>query len=78
MNNLAVIFAEGGLGNDFIYVVIFILAAFAIGFGLFSIIIAYAVNSFNNEKRSAKYYWSIFAICAVSSLLVSGLVCGSM
>lgn len=76
MNNLAIIFAEGGM-NGFIYIIIFILAAFSIGFGLFSVLVAYAVNSFNKEKQSAKYYSSVFGICAVSSLLVSGIVCGS-
>lgn len=77
MNNLAVIFAEGGM-SGLIYIVIFIMAIVTIVFGLFSVLVAYIINSINKEPKSAKYYWSVFAICSVSALLVSGVVCGGM
>lgn len=77
MNNLAVIFAEGGM-SGLIYIVIFIMAIVTIVFGLFSVLVAYIINSINKEPKSAKYYWSVFAICSFSALLVSGVVCGGM
>lgn len=77
MNNLALIFAEGGLGKDFIYVVIAILGGITIIGGIVGTIIMLIVNSISGNKKPPKYYWAVFAICAVSTLLISGMICSS-
>ena len=77
MNNSAFIFANQARGTDnfYLYVFIFFLLAFSIGFGLLCTLCAYFFYSRKKVKQSSKYYWLLFAICSISYLIVSGLIC---
>lgn len=74
----SVIFAEGGFGNDFIYVIIAILAVIALIGGAVGTVISLIINSISGKSKSSKYYLMIFGMCALITLIISGMVCGSM
>ena len=74
----AVIFAEGGLGSDFIYIIIAILLVIAIIGGAVGTLISLIINSISGHKKEKKYYLMVFGMCALIILIISGMVCGSM
>jgi len=36
------------------------------------------VNSISGHKKESKYYLMVFGVCALITLVISGMVCGSM
>ena len=74
----AVIFAEGGLGDGFIYIVIAIVLGIAIVGGIVGVLVSGIVNSISGHKKETKYYLMVFGVCALITLVISGMVCGSM
>lgn len=74
----SVIFAEGGLGDDFIYFIIAILAGIAFIGGAVGTVILLIINSFSGKKKSSKYYLMVFGMCALVTLIISGMICGGM
>ena len=71
------IFAEGGLGSDFIYVIIGIIAAIGIAIGVAVTIITFIYNSITNNEKTSKYYFLIFGASFLIGLLVTGMICSS-
>ncbi|MCA4776132.1 MULTISPECIES: hypothetical protein [Empedobacter] len=74
----AVIFAEGGLGSDFIYIIIAILLVIAIICGAVGTLISLIINSISGHKKESKHYLMVFGVCALITLVISGMVCGGM
>ncbi len=74
----AVIFAEGGLGSDFIYIIIAILLVIAIIGGAVGTLISLIINSISGHKKETKYYLMVFGMCALITLIISGMICGGM
>ncbi|MBY0066783.1 MULTISPECIES: hypothetical protein [Empedobacter] len=74
----AVIFAEGGLGSDFIYIIIAILLVIAIIGGAVGTLISLIINSISGHKKESKHYLMVFGVCALITLVISGMVCGGM
>ena len=74
----SVIFAEGGLGDGFIYIVIAIVLGIAIVGGIVSVLVSGIVNSISGHKKESKYYLMVFGVCALITLVISGMVCGGM
>ncbi|WP_314241850.1 hypothetical protein [Empedobacter tilapiae] len=74
----SVIFAEGGLGRDFIYIIIAILLGIAMIGGAVSTLISLIINSLSGHKKETKYYLMVFGMCALITLVISGMVCGSL
>ncbi len=74
----SVIFAEGGLGDGFIYIVIAIVLGIAIVGGIVGVLVSGIVNSISGHKKESKYYLMVFGVCALITLVISGMVCGSM
>ncbi|WP_413533059.1 hypothetical protein [Empedobacter brevis] len=73
-----VIFAEGGLGNGIIYVIIIILLGIAIIGGVVGSLISLIINSISGHKKERKYYLMVFGMCALITLVISGMICGSI
>ena len=74
----AVIFAEGGLGSDFIYIIIAILLVISIIGGAVGTLISLIINSISGHKKESKHYLMVFGVCALITLVISGMVCGGM
>ena len=74
----AVIFAEGGFGRDFIYIIIVILLGIAMIGGAVGTLISLIINSISGHKKETKYYLMVFGMCALITLVISGMVCGSL
>ncbi|MGV0924754.1 hypothetical protein [Empedobacter tilapiae] len=74
----SVIFAEGGLGRDFIYIIIAILLGIAMIGGAVGTLISLIINSLSGHKKETKYYLMVFGMCALITLVISGMVCGSL
>ena len=74
----AVIFAEGGLGSDFIYIIIAILLVISIIGGAVGTLISLIINSISGYRKETKYYLMVFGMCALITLIISGMVCGSL
>ena len=74
----SVIFAEGGLGDGFIYIVIAIVLGIAIVGGIVGVLVSGIVNSISGHKKESKYYLMVFGVCALITLVISGMVCGGM
>ena len=74
----SVIFAEGGLGDGFIYIIIAIVLGIAIVGGIVGVLVSGIVNSISGHKKESKYYLMVFGVCALITLVISGMVCGSM
>ncbi|MDM1298013.1 hypothetical protein HXZ94_05815 [Empedobacter falsenii] len=74
----SVIFAEGGLGDGFIYIIIAIVLGIAIVGGIVGVLVSGIVNSISGHKKESKYYLMVFGVCALITLVISGMVCGGM
>ena len=74
----AVIFTEGGFGRDFIYIIIAILLGIAMIGGAVGTLISLIINSISGHKKETKYYLMVFGMCALITLVISGMVCGSL
>lgn len=74
----SVIFAEGGLGRDFIYIIIAILLGIAMIGGAVGTLISLIINSISGKSKSSKYYLMVFVMCAMVTLIISGMICGGM
>ena len=74
----SVIFAEGGLGDGFIYIIIAIVLGIAIVGGIVGVLVSGIVNSISGNKKESKYYLMVFGVCALITLVISGMVCGGM
>lgn len=74
----SVIFAEGGLGDGFIYIIITIVLGIAIVGGIVGVLVSGIVNSISGNKKESKYYLMVFGVCALITLVISGMVCGGM
>ena len=74
----SVIFAEGGLGDGFIYIIIAIVLGIAIVGGIVGVLVSGIVNSISGNKKESKYYLMVFGVCALITLVISGMVCGSL
>ena len=71
----SVIFAEGGLGDGFIYIIITIVLGIAIVGGIVGVLVSGIVNSISGNKKESKYYLMVFGVCALITLVISGMVC---
>ena len=74
----SVIFAEGGLGDGFIYIIITIVLGIASVGGIVGVLVSGIVNSISGNKKESKYYLMVFGVCALITLVISGMVCGGM
>ena len=74
----SVIFAEGGLGDGFIYIIIAIVLGIAIVGGIVGVLVSGIVNSISGHKKESKYYLMVFGVCPLSTLVISGMVSGGM
>ena len=74
----SVIFAEGGLGDGFIYIIIAIVLGIAIVGGIVGVLVSGIVNSISGNKKESKYYLMVCGVCALITLVISGMVCGGM
>ncbi len=71
------IFAEGGFGNDFIYVIIGIISAIGLAVGFAITLIIFIYNSITKKEEPFKYYLLIFGLSFLMGLLVTGMICSS-
>ena len=61
-----------------VVVIIAILAVIALIGGAVGTVISLIINSISGKSKSSKYYLMIFGMCALVTLIISGMVCGSM